>query len=240
MNFYVDIYANILPEMPVIDSGALTHEQAAERIAVFRRSNIKTAAAAPLFQPQLQPREQFLAQRDALIEASNAAGQNPTLVPGAVLPLQYCMDDLRGLQPFALGKSQYLLVDLPSQPITEEFCEALSRLRIVSGLCPVAVDIERHFDFWSPEDWLTLRQSGILLQISIDGLLNPEHRKLSLYLLANQYAHFVATGAHPIDEPLRFTETMRLLQRSLPAELYRRIKNNPGMLLSNAEPSSFL
>ena len=43
-----------------------------------------------------------------------------------------------------------------------------------------------------------------------------------------------------IGEPLRFTEAMRFIQRSLPAELYRRIKNNAGLLLSNAEPSVFV
>ena len=31
-----------------------------------------------------------------------------------------------------------------------------------------------------------------------------------------------------------------MIQRSLPAQLYRRIKNNAGMLLSNAEPASFM
>ena len=70
--------------------------------------------------------------------------------------------------------------------------------------------------------------------------MQQENRKLSLYLLANQYAHFVASGARQPEEPLYFTETMRLIQRSLPANIYKRIKNNAGMLLSNAEPSSFL
>ena len=80
----------------------------------------------------------------------------------------------------------------------------------------------------------------MLLQISVNGLLNTEYRKLSLYLLANQYAHFVATGSRDITEPLHFSEAMRIIQRSLPAQLYRRIKNNAGMLLSNAEPASFM
>ena len=49
MNYYVDIHANILPGMPALAGGTLTPEQAAERLAFFHRSNIKTAAAAPFF-----------------------------------------------------------------------------------------------------------------------------------------------------------------------------------------------
>ena len=240
MNYYVDIFANLLPGMPVFGDTALTQTQAAERIAVFESSNIESAVAAPLFQPEAMTPAAFLAQRDALIRQVSVPDAIPYLVGGAILPLQYCLDHMRALEPFVIGQSQYFLVDLPRVPITEEFCETLSRLRIVSGLCPIAVDIERNYGCWSPEDWLTLRQTGILLQMSIDGVLDPEQRRLSLYLLANQYVHFVATGAHPIREPLRFTEAMRMIQRSLPSEFYRRVKNNPGMLLSNAEPSVFV
>ena len=239
MNYYVDIYANLLPGLPTVQSTALTQQQAAERLAVFRESNIKSAVAAPFYDPALYTPEEFLRLRDEAIAAVRT-GDPPHIAAGAVLGLDYCLSAMRGLKPFVLGDSGYLLLDLPPVPITPEFCEQLTRLRIVSGLCPIAVDADRFFDFWSPEDWYALRQTGILLQISIDGLLQPEKRKFSLFLLANQYAHFVATGGRTPEEPLRFTEAVRVLQRSLPAELYRRIKNNSGMLLSNAEPSVFL
>ena len=124
--------------------------------------------------------------------------------------------------------------------MTQSLCDDISRLRITSGLCPIAADIDRKYASWSPEDWITLRTSGILLQISADGILKPENRKLTVYLLANQYAHFVATGSRQAEEPLHFFDAMRIAQRSLPAQIYRRVKNNAGMLLSNADPSVFL
>lgn len=240
MNYYVDIHANILPGMPALAGGTLTPEQAAERLAFFHRSNIKTAAAAPFFDGASQDPETFLRQRDAALAAFSAPDY-PNLVPGAVVAADFALSDagLRALKPFALGASGYLLIDLPPQKITPTLCERLSRLRIVSGLCPVAVDIDRCYSVWTPEDWLALRQAGVLLQVSIDGLLQMERRKLTLFLLANRYAHFVATGGREIEKPLRFVEAFRVLQRSLPAEIYRRVKNNSGMLLSNAEPEVF-
>ena len=240
MNYYVDIHSDLLPELPAVGCRSLTAQEAADKLDRFRISNIKLAAAAPYYDPKVYSPDDFLALRDRQITALTGSAQPTRIVGAAVLPLQFCLDHPKLLKRFALGVSDYLLIDLPREQVTDAFCETLSRLRIMSGLCPVAVDIDRYYDIWSPEDWITLRRTGMLLQVSVRGLMQQEHRKLSLYLLANQYAHFVATGAQNPEEPLHFTETMRLIQRSLPAQLYRRIKNNPGMLLSNAEPSSFL
>ncbi len=240
MNYYVDMHANLLPELAGLGQRAMTDQEAAARLEDFRESNMKMIVAAPYYQPEQCSPEAFLAQRDEKIRAIAESAQPMRIVGGAVLPFSFCKAYPRELKPLTLGDSDYILVDLPCQPLTEEFCEDISRLRIVSGLCPVAADIDRCFEIWSPEELIVLRKAGILLQISVSGLLRQEFRKLSLYLLANQHAHFLATGGRDIAEPLRFIEAMRIIQRSLPAQLYRRIKNNAGMLLSNAEPSAFL
>ncbi len=240
MNYYVDIHANLLPGLPAVGGGTLSADAAAARAAAFRDSNIKIAVAAPYFDPKQYEPEQFLQQRDEKLAALRDAAAPMRLVSGAVVPFRYCVEHPRELKPFVLGESGYLMLNLPDEKVTPELCEEIKRLQIVSGLFPIAVDIDRYFGSWTPEDWIVLRQTGILLQISVNGILQQENRKLSLYLLANQYAHFVSTGARRIDAPLNFTEAMRLVQRSLPAQFYRRIKNNAGMLLSNAEPASFL
>lgn len=239
VNYYVDIHANILPGLSGIGSRPLTEEEAAARTAAQREGNIKLAVAAPVYQPEVCTPAEFIVRRDAAIAQLSAQAQPMRIVPGAVLPYAYAQAHPKEIVGFAIGGCSYFLLDLPAEPPTEEFCEALKKLRIISGFCPIAVDIDRYFDLWSPENWIALRQSEILMQISVNGLLQTESRKLSLYLLANSYAHFIATGSRSIEEPLRFTEAMRMVQRSLPAQIYRRVKNNAGMLLSNAEPSSF-
>ena len=240
MNYYVDMNAALLSGMPDTDGQILTEQEAAQRLAEFRESNMKMIVAAPYFQPETCTPQEFLAQRNEKIAAISEAAQPIRIVGGAVLPFGYCTAHPRDLKQFALGDSDFFLVDLPREPLTESLCEEISRLRIVSGLCPVAADIDRSFEVLSPEELIALRKAGILLQISVSGVLRQDYRKLSLYLLANQHAHFLATGARGFGEPLRFVEAMRIIQRSLPAQLYRRIKNNAGMLLSNAEPSAFL
>jgi len=240
MNYYVDIHANLLPGLPVVGGGALSADNARARVDAFRDSNIKIAVAAPFFNPDIHEPDAFLQARSEKLEALRESAAPMRLVSGAVVPFAYCVEHPRELKQFVLGESGYLMIDLPYENVTAELCEEIKRLQIVSGLFPIAVDIDRFFGLWTPEEWIVLRKTGILLQISVEGILQLENRKLALYLLANQYAHFVSTGARDINAPLNFTEAMRLIQRSLPAQYYRRIKNNAGMLLSNAEPASFL
>ena len=54
------------------------------------------------------------------------------------------------------------------------------------------------------------------------------------------HAQFVSSGyVSPQDSP-RLVEAMRVLKRSLPLVKYKRIKNNAGMLLSNAAVSELV
>ena len=240
MNYYVDIHANLLPGLAGLGGGSLTEQQADARISVFKESNVKLAVAAPYFDPAAYTPEEFTALRDEKIAALAETAAPMRIVGGAVLPYSFCMEQPRLLRQLAIGSSGYFLVELPHEPVSADLCEQLSRLKIVSSMCPIAADADRLFDVWSPEDWIAVRRAGILLQISVNGLLRPENRKLTLYLLANQYAHLIATGSRDIAEQLGFAETMRIVQRSLPAQYYRRVKNNAGMVLSDAEPSAFL
>ena len=227
MNYYVDLNAQILPGFA---ASPLNKEQAENRTETLRESNIKQAVAAPFYgfgaaEPDYTT---FLAARDAAAAAINEQGGSMRVVTGAVLSLTGCMEHPRELKPAAIGDTNYLLVYLPKEPVTESLCDELSRLHIVSGLCPILADADRYYDIWSPEDFLTLRENGLLFQISAEGVLDSAHRKLSLFLLANHYAQFVASGAVHTEEPPHFTEAMRVIQRSLPAQSYRRIKNNAG------------
>ncbi|MCQ2408601.1 MAG: hypothetical protein MJ065_08790 [Oscillospiraceae bacterium] len=240
MNYYVDMHTNILPELAGLGQRALTAAEIPARLDALRKSNMKIAAASPYFDSDKYEPAAFIAMRDQKIAALSDASSPLRIVGSAVVPFEYCCKNPRTLRQFAIGSSDYILVDLPRVPLTEEFCDSISRLHIVSGLCPVAADIDRHYTLWSPEELIALQKRGILLQISTDGLLHQEFRKLSLFLLANQHAHFIASGGRSISEPLHFIEAMRIVQRSLPAQLYRRIKSNAGMLLSNAEPSTFI
>ncbi len=240
MNYYADIHANILPDMDFAGGSVLRGERQKSRVTAMRESNIKQAIAAPLYDPEKWTPREFLDARDEKFERIERETPSMRLVRGAAVRYDFCVAHAKELSDFALGGTGYFLVDLPDTPVTRQICEDLHKTHIVSRLCPIVADADRFYDIWAPEQWPWLRESGILAQISIDGILRPERRDFSLFLLANQFAQFIATGGRDTGEDLRFSDAMRIVQRSLPAQVYKRVKNNSGMLLSNASPSEFL
>lgn len=246
MNRYVDIYANVLPDMGTVGHDAPTEQQALERLEQAEAGSVKTIIAAPLYTPEQYPSmDTFFEMRDERCLSLNAAlagRQLPLRILGGAV-LQYDPSLLKlgeKIRRFALGDSRYLLLDLPDVTLTPEFFDDMTKLQVMSGLTPILADFDRFYDAFTLEDFFALREAGMLLQISADGITSLEKRKLSLYLIGNENVHFIASGSQSPDEPLRIPDAMRMAQRNLPAEIYRRIKNNSGMLLSDASPSQFL
>lgn len=240
MNGFVDIHGHILADMPHSGSDTVTAIQAINRLEACAEKYCKTIIAAPLYQPLLTGEAAFLAQRDAAVagmcDFAQTLPKPVRVAAGAVVPMDGCLFSFRAPQRFALAETNYILIAPPEVPFDRSLVDYFQRAEISLKLHPILADIDRYFDLYSLEELLSLREHGILTQISVMGLLNPEHRKLVLYLIANGVIQFVASGSSPMDLP----EAMRALKRSLPLERYKRIKGNSRMLLSGAEPQSFL
>lgn len=243
MNGFVDIAAQVLPNMVHGRSAVLSADEAKERLCSYPRKNIKTLITAPLFDPRVQKDTEFLAQREEAIGLAEAVCTDMVrplrILPGALLPFHESLLTLREPQRFALWHTRYLLLQLPDAPLSPAFYDLHNRIALATGLVPLIADIERYFDLFSLEDFLAMREAGIMTQISAGGFLNSANRKLALYLLANHSIHFVASGA-TLGSEIRLVEAMQAIKRALPLEHYKRIKSNPRMMLSNADPRSFL
>lgn len=246
MNRYVDIYTNILPTMPTAGQSAPTMEQALARITTAEQTSTKIMIAAPCYEPAAYASlDAFFEQRHEMTMkmcAESASLAHPVrILEGSVL--HYTPDLLsygEKLRRFSIADSGYMLMDLPEMSLNEAFYDDMKKLKLVSGLTPILCDFDRFYNLFTLEDFFAFHEAELLIQISADGLVSPEKRKLSLYLLANQHVHFIASGSQTADSPVSLSDAMRIVQRSLPSEIYRRIKNNTGMLLSDASPSEFL
>lgn len=240
MNGFVDIHGHILADMPHSYSDTVTAIQAINRLEACAEKYCKTIVAAPLFQPQITTENAFLFQRDAAVggmcDFAETLSKPVRVVAGAVVPMDDCLFRFHTPQRFTLAETRYILIAPPEAPFDQSLPDFFRKTEISLRLYPILADIDRYFTLYSLEELLSLREMGILTQISVTGLLNPEYRKLALYLIANGVIQFVASGNSPMDLP----EAMRALKRSLPLERYKRIKGNSRMLLSGAEPSTFL
>lgn len=245
MNRFVDIHANIIPDMQAVRYHAPSERSAIQQLRKAETENVKTVVATPLYDTTLYPEaDMFLEMRRMRCAELNVALTDKSsalrVMGGAIVRYDSSLLQMGGrLRRFTLADSRYLLVDLPDTVFSANFFAEIERFRLYSGLTPIVADIDRFYNDLDLHSVQRLHDAGVLLQISADGLLSLERRNFSLYLLSNKYAHFIASGCQQPSKVIQIADAMRVAQRMLPSELYRRIKNNAGMLLADPSPDDF-
>lgn len=241
MNKYIDIHAHVLPGM---GCGPETAEESLAMLRMLQEHGVKTVIATPFFDPEAETADAFLARRaEAYDRLRQAMGQEPLphVALGAEVLLCPAVLECGRIQRFRVEQTSYVLVRLPrDQRIDPALMVLFDHFHVASGLVPILTDIDRYFSTIQVEDMFALNRAGALLQVSCAGIMSHDTRKYALYLLGNHIAQFVSSGyASPQDSP-RLVEAMRVLKRSLPLVKYKRIKNNAGMLLSDAAVSELV
>ena len=241
MNKYIDIHAHVLPGM------GCGPETAAESLAMLRTLHdhgVKTVIATPFFNPETETADAFLARREAAYARLRQAMEGETLphvALGAEVLLCPAVLECGRIDRFRVERTGYVLVCLPrGQVIDPALMTLFDHFHVASGLVPVLTDIDRYFNTIQVEDMFALSRAGALLQVSCAGIMAHDIRKYALYLLGNHIAQFVSSGYASRQDSPRLVEAMRVLKRSLPLVKYKRIKNNAGMLLSNAAVSELV
>ena len=241
MNKYIDIHTHVLPGM---GCGPETPAESLAMLRALQEHGVKTVIATPFFNPETEPADAFLKRRaEAYARLQQAMGEEPLphIALGVEVLLCPAVLECGRIDRFRVEQTGYVLVCMPQgQRIDPELMVLFDHFHVASGLIPILTDIDRYFDTIPVEDMFALNRAGALLQVSCAGIMSHDTRKYALYLLGNHFAQFVSSGyASPQDSP-RLVEAMRVLKRSLPLVKYKRIKNNAGMLLSDAAVSELV
>jgi protein-tyrosine phosphatase len=98
-----------------------------------------------------------------------------------------------------LGRSNFLLLELPSDRIPKGCFELLHELHII-GLTPIIAHPERNREIARhPERLTEMVEKGALSQVtasSVDGAFGQSLQKVALQLCRNHAVHFIASDAH--------------------------------------------
>lgn len=116
----------------------------------------------------------------------------------------------------ALNCSRYLLVELPlnSWPMSTEY--VFFELQ-AAGYLPIMAHPERNADIMrKPELMQGLAERGVIGQItagSLEGKFGRHAQKIALKLLANRWAHFIASDAHDLTaRPPKMREAFKIVE----------------------------
>jgi len=200
-----DLHTHILPEM---DDGSQSTQMSLEMLRMERVQGVDTVVLTPHFYRDRERPGRFLERRKKAAQNLAQAllalpeeerGQYPRLHLGAEVAWVPNLADWDELPQLCLGKSKFLLIELPFTPWNDHMIRQLYDLPGRTGFTPVIAHLERYYGVQRPVMVDEVISMGLPVQLSGDTLLHPLRRGRSLKLLKNGYAHILASDCHNLD-----------------------------------------
>ena len=194
----IDIHSHLLPGL---DDGSKSWEMTLEMCRLAMQDGITHIVATPHCDAQFDyDREHFT---DMLATLSEVADGRLTFSIGCdfhVTPHNVA-EALANPQRFAIGDSQYLLVEFDHHGIPVNASELLMALTS-RGMVPIITHPERNaFLIKHPETVLRFIEAGCLVQVTANaftGFWGTKSRKAAEWLLDREAIHVVASDAHDL------------------------------------------
>lgn len=207
----LDYHAHILPGC---DHGSDGLKTSLKQVAMARSAGIKTICATPHFYPHRETVASFLKRRQDTYEQlrTGLASDDPCVLLGAEVLICDGMERLDGLHSLCRQDTDELLLEMPFYRWPESIWDTLFQLRERKDIRLVIA----HADRYPAEDIERLLQDGILLQLNVDGLRKPLHRKRYLSWIENGYVLYLGSDIHGLDTGYReWIKCKKLLDRRL-------------------------
>ena len=231
----VDFHSHVVPG---VDDGSKNTDMSLQMLRSMRQQGTDLVVATPHFYMGRTAPEEYLEKiSDAcylLREAIEKSGEEvPQMVLGYEVYYFKGISQANFINLFTIGNSSYILLELPTRPLTNADVEDIYRIRANQGLTPILAHVERylafeHFDFLQD----MIRQGVLLAQVNADSLLRWSTRKKALEFLKSGSAQFVGSDAHNIEQRApHLGEAMAMIEKKAGKELVQRIDRDSEKLI---------
>lgn len=231
----VDFHSHVVPG---VDDGSKNTDMSLQMLRSMRQQGTDLVVATPHFYMGRTAPEEYLEKiSDAcylLREAIEKSGEEvPQMVLGYEVYYFKGISQANFINLFTIGNSSYILLELPTRPLTNADVEDIYRIRANQGLTPILAHVERylafeHFDFLQD----MIRQGELLAQVNADSLLRWSTRKKALEFLKSGSAQFVGSDAHNIEQRApHLGEAIAMIEKKAGKELVQRIDRDSEKLI---------
>lgn len=196
----VDFHSHILPGM---DDGSASVEESAAMLAMEAEQGIGRVVLTPHFYPRYDTPQAFLERRaasEARLQQAMAKGL-PELIPGAEVHYAPGMSHWEDLPKLTLGKSPYILIEMPPAPWPQACYRELEQIRIKQGLTPIIAHIDRYISPFRthgiPE---RLESLPVLVQANAEFFLRRTTAGQAFKLLQADRIHLLGSDCHNLKD----------------------------------------
>jgi len=232
----VDFHSHVLPG---IDDGSKSVEQS---LAMLRREveqGINHVVATPHFYAAHDNPQHFLNARQTaecrLREAMASQEGMPELTVGAEVHYFPGMSDSEILPAMTIGKTPFILVEMPHGQWTDRMYRELSGIFDKQGLTPIIAHIDRYItafrSFGIPQ---ALAEQPVLVQANAEFFTDGFTRRKALAMLRRGDIHLLGSDCHNLsDRAPNLGEAVKLISKRLSREIIERIENCQNEVLGS-------
>ena len=193
-----DFHTHILP---CIDDGSQSVEHSLEMIRKEQSDGISTILLTPHFYPQQMYPESFLEKRqnamNQLLSAIPTDMDMPQFILGAEVLFCPGMCQWEQLDALTLGKTKYILIEMPFTKWTDSTFAELKQIHSKRGLTPILAHIERYLPSFAVNRFFNrLAALPVLLQSNCEFLTDKRTQRMALKLINEQKIHLIGSDCH--------------------------------------------
>ena len=231
----LDIHSHILP---FVDDGARDLKESLEILAMMKADGITDVIATPHFYPDSDNLYDYKSQIQEAYRFLCAAASDknlPHIILGSEVLYYRYIGISNSINQLCINGSDYLLLELTDDCITNSFFEDITNLKNKSGIIPIIAHIERYYKAPSFRKLLKfIKNENILTQINAPSLFHPNYRKISEKLIKKGFVTYLATDAHSVDKrPPKMKEALNYIADKLGPEYAERLIGNSQTLLAD-------
>lgn len=208
-----DLHSHILPG---VDDGCRSPEEAAQVLARCAEQGVSHIAATPHYHAE-KGLDDFLRRRQAAAEALAAAmagREGPVICLGAEVAYYPGLLREERIDELCLGRSNYLLLEMPFSPWTPGMLRDLRSLRHAQGVIPILAHVERYASMQDRRVVREVLDAGALLQMNGEYILDSRTRRRALKMLRQGLADVLGSDCHGIEHrPPNLAEAWAVLEK---------------------------
>lgn len=230
----LDFHTHILPG---IDDGAKDVSESMALLDALHKQGVDTVILTPHYYGRRRNVGQFLENRENAFQRLRAAYHGCIrLIKGCECNIHTCANiDFNDLKPLAIENTHYILTELSFEhEWSEKFWERIYNL-LEMGLIPVIAHVELYpAVVKNPQFAYRLVQSGCLLQINCDSVLDRNKYKFIKVLIEHNQAYCLGSDTHNTDKrPPHYQGAVKLLEQDFGVEFCNSLQENMKKIISD-------
>lgn len=230
-----DLHSHILPG---IDDGCQSPEESRKVLELCRRQGVSHMAATPHYHAE-RGLDAFLERRRrawAQLRQTMAGQECPRIVLGAEVAYYPGLLQEDRIEKLCLGCSNYLLLEMPFSPWTPSMLRNVRSLRHTQGVILILAHVERYASMQDKRILNEVLDSGALLQMNGEYLLDPRTRRRALKLIRQGVVDVLGSDCHGFEHrPPNLAEAWERLESGRLAGHARRIEETMQEIFEEAE-----